>query len=107
MKYSIATYTVLALLLFSCEEEKAPTQKAEKKKTNIVDQGSFDMGEANNGSSIPSYHEPKEVDNNEMDVPFLHTTRKKTVSVQAFYMDQSEISSNEYRQFDPPVDSVQ
>ena len=33
------------------------------------------------------------------DVPYAHTTRSKTVSVQAFYMDQTEISNNEYRQF--------
>lgn len=33
------------------------------------------------------------------DVPFLHQTRTKTVSVQAFYMDQTEITNNEYRQF--------
>ncbi|MCC5924208.1 MAG: SUMF1/EgtB/PvdO family nonheme iron enzyme, partial [Crocinitomicaceae bacterium] len=33
------------------------------------------------------------------DVPFLHQTRAKTVSVQAFYMDQTEITNNEYRQF--------
>ena len=36
---------------------------------------------------------------NDQDVPFLHQTRAKTVSVQAFYMDQTEISNNEYRQF--------
>jgi sulfatase modifying factor 1 len=36
---------------------------------------------------------------NDQDVPFLHQTRSKTVSVQAFYMDQHEISNNEYRQF--------
>ena len=36
---------------------------------------------------------------NDGDVPFLHQTRAKTVSVQAFYMDQTEISNNEYRQF--------
>jgi sulfatase modifying factor 1 len=35
----------------------------------------------------------------DQDVPFAHTTRSKTVSVQAFYMDQTEISNNEYRQF--------
>jgi formylglycine-generating enzyme required for sulfatase activity len=33
------------------------------------------------------------------DVPFSHTTRSKTVSIAAFYMDQTEISNNEYRQF--------
>ncbi|MGB0934180.1 MAG: SUMF1/EgtB/PvdO family nonheme iron enzyme [Lishizhenia sp.] len=36
---------------------------------------------------------------NDEDVPFLHQTRAKTVSVQAFYMDQTEITNNEYRQF--------
>ena len=29
----------------------------------------------------------------------LHTSRTKTVSIQAFYMDATEISNNEYRQF--------
>jgi len=33
------------------------------------------------------------------DVPFAQNTRAKTVSVQAFYMDITEISNNEYRQF--------
>lgn len=33
---------------------------------------------------------------NDQDVPFLHQTRAKTVSVQAFYMDQTEITNNEY-----------
>ena len=36
---------------------------------------------------------------NDQDVPFLHQTRAKTVSVQSFYMDQTEITNNEYRQF--------
>ena len=33
------------------------------------------------------------------DAPFAHNTKAKTVSVQAFYIDQTEISNNEYRQF--------
>jgi sulfatase modifying factor 1 len=36
---------------------------------------------------------------NDQDVPFLHQTRTKTASVQAFYMDQTEVTNNEYRQF--------
>jgi len=36
---------------------------------------------------------------NDQDVPFLHQTRSRAVSVQAFYMDQTEITNNEYRQF--------
>lgn len=46
-----------------------------------INAGSFTMGE------------------NDQDVPFLHQTRPKTVSLQAFYMDQTEITNNEYRQF--------
>ena len=36
---------------------------------------------------------------NDQDVPYAQTAQSKTVSVQAFYMDQTEISNNEYRQF--------
>jgi len=36
---------------------------------------------------------------NDNDVPFAHVTKAKTVSLQAFYMDDAEISNNEYRQF--------
>lgn len=39
----------------------------------------------------------------DQDVPFSQTTQAKTVSVQAFYMDETEITNNEYRQF---VDNV-
>ena len=36
---------------------------------------------------------------NDQDVPSAHTTKSKMVSVQAFYIDDAEISNNEYRQF--------
>jgi len=35
----------------------------------------------------------------DQDVPYALTAQTRTVSVQAFYMDQTEISNNEYRQF--------
>mgnify|MGYP000109028458 FL=1 len=35
----------------------------------------------------------------DQDVPYALTAQSKTVSVQAFYMDQTEITNNEYRQF--------
>lgn len=35
----------------------------------------------------------------DQDVPYGHTARAKTVSVQAYYMDDTEITNNEYRQF--------
>jgi len=47
----------------------------------FIPQGSFVMG--------PS----------DQDVPFANVTSSKTVSVGAFYMDETEITNNEYRQF--------
>jgi len=48
---------------------------------NYVHMGSFTMG------------------NNDDDVPFSHIQRAKTVSVPSFYIDDTEISNTEYRQF--------
>lgn len=36
---------------------------------------------------------------NDGDVPYAHTTPKKRVTMHSFYMDQTEITNNEYRQF--------
>jgi formylglycine-generating enzyme len=35
----------------------------------------------------------------DQDVPYSQTAQSRTVSVQAFYMDETEITNNEYRQF--------
>lgn len=47
----------------------------------FIPQGSFNMGQ------------------DDQDVPFAFNTQKKTVSVDAFWMDATEITNNEYRQF--------
>lgn len=36
---------------------------------------------------------------NDGDVPYAHTTPKKMVTMHSFFMDQTEITNNEYRQF--------
>ena len=46
-----------------------------------IPQGSYNMG------------------NYEQDVPYAMTAPAKTVSIPSFYMDQTEITNNEYRQF--------
>jgi formylglycine-generating enzyme required for sulfatase activity len=48
---------------------------------NYIPAGSYNMGQ------------------NDQDAPFVHQTRTKTVSIPAFYIDITEISNNEYRQF--------
>ena len=35
----------------------------------------------------------------DQDVPFANVTTNKSVSIGAFYMDETEITNNEYRQF--------
>ena len=47
----------------------------------FIPQGSYNMG--------PS----------DQDVPFANVSQTKSVSVGAFYMDETEITNNEYRQF--------
>ena len=47
----------------------------------LIPQGSYTMG------------------NTDQDVPGARTAKTKVVSVAAFYMDQTEITNNEYRQF--------
>lgn len=43
----------------------------------------------------------------DQDAPYAQVAKSRTVSVQAFYMDQTEISNNEYRQFvEYVVDSI-
>ena len=55
----------------------------------FIPQGSFMMG--------PS----------DQDVPFANVTTNQRVSVGAFYMDETEITNNEYRQFERwVVDSI-
>ena len=36
---------------------------------------------------------------NDQDVPYSHISQSKTVTVTSFYMDETEITNNEYRQF--------
>ena len=36
---------------------------------------------------------------NDGDVPYAHTTPKKMITMHSFFMDQTEITNNEYRQF--------
>jgi formylglycine-generating enzyme required for sulfatase activity len=49
--------------------------------TQFIEMGSYHMGP------------------DDEEAPMAHTTKSKMVSVQAFYIDDSEISNNEYRQF--------
>lgn len=75
MRYSIPILIVLGLLLFSCEGEQKTKQKTRKEKIIVVGSGSNKIGEDDTGSA-----------------QFYHT-RRKTMSVHAFYMDSTESTS--------------
>lgn len=62
-------------------QDRAPWQPTDPYGMVFIPQGSFVMG--------PS----------DQDVPFANVTAAKKVSVGAFYMDETEITNNEYRQF--------
>lgn len=83
-------FTLLGVMIVSCKQRTGhltgalgrPVYNPEIPLGMVyIPSGSYQMGE------------------NDQDVPFMHQSRAKTVSVQAFYMDQTEISNNEYRQF--------
>ena len=55
----------------------------------FIPQGSYNMGTG------------------DQDVPYAHVTQHKTVSVAAFYIDETEITNNEYRQFVSSPDVIE
>lgn len=90
MKRILFVGVIAVLLLSSCESENGQLMGVQNRPNwypfdpygmLYCPMGSFNMG--------PS----------DEDIPYAHTTKAKTVSVQAYYMDQTEISNNEYRQF--------
>ena len=91
LKYTMAGLLALPLLLSSCGnsgngqligvQNRIAWYQPDPYGMLYLPMGSFNMG--------PS----------DQDVPYSSTTKSKTVSVQAFYMDETEITNNEYRQF--------
>ncbi|HTL81473.1 MAG TPA: SUMF1/EgtB/PvdO family nonheme iron enzyme [Bacteroidia bacterium] len=90
MKRLLFVGVVAVMLLSSCEQDNGQLMGVQNRPAwypfdpygmLYCPMGSYNMG--------PS----------DEDIPYAHTTKSKTVSVQAFYMDQTEISNNEYRQF--------
>lgn len=94
MKKSLAAVVISTATIFSMgcgnglngELTGAPNRPAAFSETDpygmvFVPQGSFNMGP------------------NDQDVPFSMTAQSKTVTVDPFWMDDTEITNNEYRQF--------
>ena len=92
----IFALVVVVTLLFSCEDVEGNLVGVKGRDTfypDILGPGKVPYGMIYVPSGAYQSGEDDE------DIMGLHTARTKTVSVQAFYMDASEISNNEYRQF--------
>jgi len=90
MKY-LTVLVLLVLALSSCNtgdqgnllgvQDREPWYQPDPYGMLFIPMGSYVMGQ------------------NDQDVPYNQIQTAKTVSVQAFYMDETEITNNEYRQF--------
>jgi formylglycine-generating enzyme required for sulfatase activity len=92
----IFALVVVVTLLFSCEDVEGNLVGVKGRDTfypDILGPGKVPYGMIYVPSGAYQTGEDDE------DIMGLHTARTKTVSLQAFYMDASEISNNEYRQF--------
>ena len=92
----IFALVVVVTLLFSCEDVEGNLVGVKGRDTfypDILGPGKVPYGMIYVPSGAYQTGEDDE------DIMGLHTARTKTVSVHAFYMDASEISNNEYRQF--------
>lgn len=91
MKNLVSVSLILTVILFGCGstengelvgvQERAPFYDAAPYGMTYVPTGSYTMGP------------------NDQDVPWALTNQSKTVSVAAFWMDETEVTNNEYRQF--------
>lgn len=91
MLRALSTFSILTILLSSCGNNGNGYLTGVEGRKNWYQEDPYGMvyipmGSYNMGPS-------------DQDVPFGVTAQSKTVTVQAFYMDQTEITNNEYRQF--------
>ncbi|GIV40765.1 MAG: gliding motility lipoprotein GldK [Vicingaceae bacterium] len=86
----IIPISILSFGLFACSKDtgeligvqgREPWYQPDPYGMLYIPMGSYNMGQS------------------DQDVPYSLTAPQKTVSVQAFYIDQTEITNNEYRQF--------
>jgi gliding motility-associated lipoprotein GldK len=91
MKKLFSLLAVFALLFTSCKNEGNGQLIGVQNRQAWYDLDPFGMLYIKMGSFT--------MGPGDQDVPFAQTTQAKTVSVQAFYMDETEITNNEYRQF--------
>ncbi|HPS83262.1 MAG TPA: SUMF1/EgtB/PvdO family nonheme iron enzyme, partial [Bacteroidales bacterium] len=90
MKY-LTALVLLVLVITSCDtsdrgnlvgvQDREPWYQPDPYGMLFIPMGSYVMGQ------------------NDQDVPYNQLQTAKTVSVQSFYMDETEITNNEYRQF--------
>jgi formylglycine-generating enzyme required for sulfatase activity len=86
----LVVFSFIGLFLASCSTRSGNL-------TGVLDRGTYYPEVPLGMVYIP--HGGYVMGQNDQDVPFLHQSISKTVTISAFYMDQTEITNNEYRQF--------
>ncbi len=87
----LVVLTVITLSLASCGKRETGQLTGVQDRPNWFDIDPYGMVYIPMGSYIMGL--------NDQDVPYALISNARTVSVQAFYIDDSEITNNEYRQF--------
>ena len=88
----------LFLLSYACETTVPGELRGVDKRKPFYPEEAFGASKIPYGMAyIPSG--AFQTGDNDEDIMGMHTTQNKTFSVPAFYMDETEISNNEYRQF--------
>ena len=91
MKKSALLFAAVVILLTSCKNDGDGQLVGVKDRPDFLDLMPYGM------VYVPAGHYLMGA--GDQDVPFAFTHQSKNVTVSAFYMDETEITNNEYRQF--------
>lgn len=97
MKHLFFAFVVLALITSSCGFFRGGSTGHHGELTSVMDRPEWDQYQPMGMVYIPpgSFH----MGQNDQDVPYSQIARQKQITISAFYMDETEVTNNEYRQF--------
>jgi len=97
MKKGFLVLLALSTLLYGCGLFGGKGTGHHGELTSVMDRPEWDQYQPMGMVYIPpgSYH----MGQNDQDVPYSQIAHQKQVTISAFFMDETEISNNEYRQF--------
>ncbi|MDX2282923.1 MAG: SUMF1/EgtB/PvdO family nonheme iron enzyme [Bacteroidia bacterium] len=97
MKQALLLLTVLSVVATGCGLFGGKTTGHHGELTGVSDRPEWDQYQPMGMVYIPpgSFH----MGQNDQDVPYSQIAHRRQITISAFYMDETEITNNEYRQF--------